>query len=36
MSDLIQLEMSLDEARETDRLIKRHINTTRYLSLIHI
>ena len=33
MSDLIQLEMSLDEARETDRLIKRHINTTRYLLL---
>ena len=33
MSDLIQLEMTLDEARETDRLIKRHINTTRYLLL---
>lgn len=28
-----QLEMTLDEARETDRLIKRHINTTRYLLL---
>lgn len=27
------VEMSLDEARETDRLIKRHINTTRYLLL---
>ena len=26
-------EMTLDEARETDRLIKRHINTTRYLLL---
>lgn len=25
--------MTLDEARETDRLIKRHINTTRYLLL---
>lgn len=33
MSDLIQMEMTLDEARETDRLIKRHINTTRYLLL---
>lgn len=33
MSDMIQLEMTLDEARETDRLIKRHINTTRYLLL---
>lgn len=33
MNDLIQMEMSLDEARETDRLIKRHINTTRYLLL---
>lgn len=33
MNDLIQLEMTLDEARETDRLIKRHINTTRYLLL---
>lgn len=33
MSALIQLEMTLDEARETDRLIKRHINTTRYLLL---
>lgn len=33
MNELIQLEMSLDEARETDRLIKRHINTTRYLLL---
>jgi hypothetical protein len=33
MSELIQLEMTLDEARETDRLIKRHINTTRYLLL---
>lgn len=33
VSDLIQLEMTLDEARETDRLIKRHINHTRYLLL---
>ena len=33
MSELIQLEMTLEEARETDRLIKRHINTTRYLLL---
>ena len=33
MSGLIQLEMTLDEAVETDRLIKRHINTTRYLLL---
>lgn len=33
MSDLIQMEMTLDEARETDRMIKRHINTTRYLLL---
>lgn len=33
MSALTQLEMTLDEARETDRLIKRHINTTRYLLL---
>ena len=33
MSELTQLEMTLDEARETDRLIKRHINTTRYLLL---
>ena len=33
MSALIQLEMTLDEAVETDRLIKRHINTTRYLLL---
>ena len=33
MSNLIQIEMTLDEARETDRLIKRHINTTRYLLL---
>lgn len=33
MNDLTQLEMTLDEARETDRLIKRHINTTRYLLL---
>lgn len=33
MSALMQLEMTLDEARETDRLIKRHINTTRYLLL---
>lgn len=33
MSELVQLEMTLDEARETDRLIKRHINTTRYLLL---
>ena len=33
MNDLIQLEMSLEEARETDRLIKRHINHTRYLLL---
>lgn len=33
MSDLIQMEMTLEEARETDRLIKRHINTTRYLLL---
>ncbi len=33
MSSLMQLEMTLDEARETDRLIKRHINTTRYLLL---
>lgn len=33
MSDLIQMEMTLDEARETDRLIKRHINHTRYLLL---
>ncbi len=33
MSDLVQLEMTQDEARETDRLIKRHINTTRYLLL---
>ena len=29
----MQLEMTLEEARETDRLIKRHINTTRYLLL---
>ena len=29
----LQLEMTLEEARETDRLIKRHINTTRYLLL---
>lgn len=33
MSELTQLEMTLEEARETDRLIKRHINTTRYLLL---
>ena len=33
MSGLIQLEMTLDEAVETDRLIKRHINTTRSLLL---
>ena len=33
MNDLIQMEMTLEEARETDRLIKRHINTTRYLLL---
>ena len=33
MNGLIQMEMTLDEARETDRLIKRHINTTRYLLL---
>lgn len=33
MNELIQLEMTLEEARETDRLIKRHINTTRYLLL---
>lgn len=33
MNAPIQLEMTLDEARETDRLIKRHINTTRYLLL---
>ena len=33
MNELIQLEMTPDEARETDRLIKRHINTTRYLLL---
>ncbi len=33
MNNLAQLEMTLDEARETDRLIKRHINTTRYLLL---
>ena len=33
MNDLIQMEMTMDEARETDRLIKRHINTTRYLLL---
>lgn len=33
MNGLAQLEMTLDEARETDRLIKRHINTTRYLLL---
>lgn len=33
MSELIQLEMTLEEARETDRLIKRHINHTRYLLL---
>lgn len=33
MSDLIHIEMTLDEARETDRIIKRHINTTRYLLL---
>lgn len=33
MSELTQLEMTLDEASETDRLIKRHINTTRYLLL---
>lgn len=33
MNDLIKMEMTLDEARETDRLIKRHINTTRYLLL---
>lgn len=33
MSALIQMEMTLDEAVETDRLIKRHINHTRYLLL---
>lgn len=33
MSNLVQLEMTLEEAQETDRLIKRHINTTRYLLL---
>lgn len=33
MNGLIQMEMTLEEARETDRLIKRHINTTRYLLL---
>jgi len=33
VNDLIQMEMTLEEARETDRLIKRHINTTRYLLL---
>lgn len=33
MSDFIQTEMTLDEARETDQMIKRHINTTRYLLL---
>ncbi len=33
MSALIQLEMTMDEAVETDRLIKRHINHTRYLLL---
>lgn len=33
MSALIQVEMTLEEASETDRLIKRHINTTRYLLL---
>ena len=33
MNDLIQMEMTLEEARETDRLLKRHINTTRYLLL---
>ena len=33
MSALIPLEMTLEEACETDRLIKRHINTTRYLLL---
>ena len=33
MNDMMQMEMTLDEARETDRLIKRHINTTRYLLL---
>lgn len=33
MNDMTQMEMTLDEARETDRLIKRHINTTRYLLL---
>lgn len=33
MSAIVQLDMTLEEARETDRLIKRHINTTRYLLL---
>ena len=33
MSAMMQMEMTLEEARETDRLIKRHINTTRYLLL---
>lgn len=33
MSALIPLEMTPDEAHETDRLIKRHLNTTRYLLL---
>ena len=33
MNALTQIQMTLDEARETDRLIKRHINTTRYLLL---
>lgn len=33
MTALAQLEMTFEEARETDRLIKRHINTTRYLLL---
>lgn len=33
VSTAARLEMTLDEARETDRLIKRHINTTRYLLL---
>lgn len=33
MNAVTILEMTQDEARETDRLIKRHINTTRYLLL---
>lgn len=33
MNAMTQIEMTLEEARETDRLIKRHINTTRYLLL---